>query len=158
MTNIILFFIFFLSLYLKIHRSVNIVAIKNTYYDLFRKTLIVEKGRPAQSGGGLALNLANQLLIGGPHKASVYSDFDVQRFGKADSRIILCEAQKSRLDVLVLGEENALLDTRTIKVKRRKNQKWIVQGPKLAVWDSEQVSATSIWLMICLFYLIEAFV
>ncbi|KAI6177461.1 hypothetical protein M3Y97_00909700 [Aphelenchoides bicaudatus] len=33
---------------------------------------------------------------------------------------------------------NQLVDKQTIKVKRRKNEKWIVQGPKLAVWDSER--------------------
>ncbi|CAD5216116.1 unnamed protein product [Bursaphelenchus okinawaensis] len=100
------------------------------------KTLIVEKGRPA-STTGISLNFANNLLNGGAQKASVYSDFDVHKFSKTESRIILCEAQKSRLDVLILGEKNELLDTQTVKVKRRKNQKWIVQGPKLAVWDTE---------------------
>ncbi|CAD5222032.1 unnamed protein product [Bursaphelenchus xylophilus] len=101
------------------------------------KTLIVEKGRPAPASG-ISLTFANNLLNGGAQKASVYSDFDVHKFSKTESRIILCEAQKSRLDVLILGEKNEIIDTQTVKVKRRKNQKWIVQGPKLAVWDTEQ--------------------
>lgn len=97
----------------------------------------MERGRTAPNHS-LSLNFTSKLS--GPPKASVYSDFDVQRVSKVESRIILCEAQKSRLDALILNERNELIDTNTIKVKRRKEQKWIVQGPQLAVWDTEQVS------------------
>lgn len=106
---------------------------------MLRKTLIVERGR---SPSNIGFSFANSLLVGGTASNknsggnSVYSDFDVQRWSKAECRIVLCEAAKSQLNILVLFEPNQLVDKQTIKVKRRKNEKWIVQGPKLAVWVS----------------------
>jgi hypothetical protein len=85
------------------------------------------------------MRFANNLLVGGTNnRASVYTDFGVKRWSKAESRIVLCEAQKSQLNILVLLEPSQLIDKQTIKVKRRKNEKWIVQGPKMAVYDSER--------------------
>ncbi|KAI6218469.1 hypothetical protein M3Y95_01167600 [Aphelenchoides besseyi] len=100
------------------------------------KTLMVERGRPQNT---LGISLANTLLLAGHsnNKASVYSDFDVHNFSKSEHRIVLCDAVKSQLNILVLIEPNQLVDKQTIKVKRRKREAWIVKGPRLAVFDSD---------------------
>jgi hypothetical protein len=66
----------------------------------------VERGRQSSTIG---FNFANSLLAGGTptHRNSgnsVYSDFDVQRWSKSECRIVLCEAQKSQLNILILFE------------------------------------------------------
>ena len=66
---------------------------------------------------------------GGAGAASVYTDIDVARFPRNEAKIVLCEAQKSQLNILVLAQPLQIVDRQTIKVKRRKAEKWIVRGP-----------------------------
>jgi hypothetical protein len=72
----------------------------------------VERGRQPSTIG---FNFANSLLPGSTptHRNSgnsVYTDFDVQRWSKSECRIVLCEAQKSQLNVLVLFEASFCKD------------------------------------------------
>ena len=73
------------------------------------------------------------------NKHAVYSDFDTLQWTDTERRILLCQLEKSKLDILCINETDKLTGSHTIKVKRKKNQQWIVKGPQLATFDSQQV-------------------
>ncbi|KAI1706879.1 hypothetical protein Ddc_15105 [Ditylenchus destructor] len=75
-----------------------------------------------------------------PEVTPIYSSFDVRRWSTAQIRIVLCEADRPRLHILCIGPNGEhLVETQTVKVKRSESQKWIVQGPRLAIWDNEKI-------------------
>uniref|UniRef100_A0A915D6V9 F-box associated domain-containing protein n=1 Tax=Ditylenchus dipsaci TaxID=166011 RepID=A0A915D6V9_9BILA len=71
---------------------------------------------------------------------ATYTSFDIRRLSDDQIRIVLCEAEKARLHILSISPSgDRLLETQVVKVKRSQSQKWIVQGPRLAVWDEEKI-------------------
>lgn len=80
---------------------------------------------------------------------AAYSCFDVAKWqsaafrNSAEIRILLCESGKQRLNVLVVGsKDRRIMETKVVKTKRSKELSWIVQGPRLAVWDECRVRVT----------------
>ncbi|KAK0414977.1 hypothetical protein QR680_011707 [Steinernema hermaphroditum] len=73
---------------------------------------------------------------------AAYSDMDVGLpFNESETvRLVLCVEGKSRLKVVTLGPEGKILRTNTIKVRRNKEQHWVVRGPKLVVCDENKAS------------------
>uniref|UniRef100_A0A7E5A0S0 Uncharacterized protein n=1 Tax=Panagrellus redivivus TaxID=6233 RepID=A0A7E5A0S0_PANRE len=103
------------------------------------KTLIVERSTSKKTSTGISLGSSFRMSgSNNDDTRGVYSDFDARAGTDAERRILLCQSEKSKLDILRINETDKLIGSNTIKMKRRKNQQWIINGPQLAVFDSEQ--------------------
>uniref|UniRef100_A0A914YE19 Uncharacterized protein n=1 Tax=Panagrolaimus superbus TaxID=310955 RepID=A0A914YE19_9BILA len=104
------------------------------------KTLVVERASPKKPISVTATlgNSFRRNKTTSDSKHAVYSDFDTKQWTDAERRVLLCQSEKSKLDILCINDKDKLTGSHTIKVKRKKNQQWIVKGPQLATFDSEQ--------------------
>uniref|UniRef100_A0AC34RJH1 Uncharacterized protein n=1 Tax=Panagrolaimus sp. JU765 TaxID=591449 RepID=A0AC34RJH1_9BILA len=103
------------------------------------KTLIVERPTNKKSGVGSTLSSSFRgLTHSADERHSVYSDFDAKQWAENERRILLCELEKSRLNILRINDDDKMISSHSIKVKRKKDQQWIVKGPQLAIYDEKQ--------------------
>lgn len=106
--------------------------------------MIVEKPTNKKSGVGSTISSSFRgLTHSGDEKHSVYSDFDTKKWDENERRILLCELERSRLNILRVNDDDKLISSHSIKVKRKKDQQWIVKGPQLAIYDEKQVNFSS---------------
>lgn len=80
-----------------------------------------------------------------------YSYFDVNKIVSPSDfchkkmneiQILLCKSSKANLNILKINNSGQI-ETKTIKTKLSNKLSWIVQGPKLALWDENQVTLLS---------------
>uniref|UniRef100_A0A0K0FUR1 Uncharacterized protein n=1 Tax=Strongyloides venezuelensis TaxID=75913 RepID=A0A0K0FUR1_STRVS len=89
-----------------------------------------------------SLNLKTEtwktLLVQKEQDCGEYQGFDVRIKNDKERQILLTQQTKAQLIILTISNKDELLETGRIKMKRKNSQKWIIQGPRFAVWDSEQ--------------------
>uniref|UniRef100_A0AC35TFW9 Uncharacterized protein n=1 Tax=Rhabditophanes sp. KR3021 TaxID=114890 RepID=A0AC35TFW9_9BILA len=88
-----------------------------------------------------SLNLKTEawktLLVQKEQDNGEYQGFDVRHKNENERQILLCQQTKAQLIILTISNKDELTETGKIKMKRKSSQKWIIQGPRFAAWDSD---------------------
>jgi hypothetical protein len=78
-----------------------------------------------------------KVLVTENSRRGIYNDFDIKRVASTNElHFLLCDYKRSQLSTVIVSASDELAGIQAIRMRRVKGQEWIVQGPKLAVWDA----------------------